>query len=140
MEMGDALIFLLIGLVTAVAGVLVLKRDNRLFAEAVQTHATVVSYDEYQNTSGRTGTPRHMYTMVVSYDLPDGTLVTAREQSGSSNRKFPVGQDIQILYSPQKTDFFVRKGDYSRKIALWGMIVVGSLMTLGALVAMILGT
>lgn len=133
--MDGILIFILVGLFTAVAGFLVRKRDNRLFADAVETHATVVSYDNYLSTSSR-GPQRTMYTMVVSYDLPDGTLITAREQSGSNRRKYPVGQDIQILYSPQKTNFFIRKGDHSRKIAVWGMMIVGSLMVLGAIAAM----
>lgn len=127
--MKDALIFGLVGLAVMVLGILLNKREKRLFKDPVETTAKVTTYYEYynetpDNISGR----QRMYTMAVEYHLADGTLIQASEQKGSNTKKYPEGQLIQIQYSREKPDLFNVKGDHSRKIIMVGMIVVGVLM------------
>lgn len=130
--MKDALIFGLIGLAVMVLGILLNKREKRLFKDPVETTATVKTYYEYYNeTSDNIPGRQLMYTMAVEYFLPDGTPIQASEQKGSSTKKYPEGQQIQIQYSREKPDMFNVKGDHSRKAVLIGMIIVGALMTLG---------
>lgn len=124
--MEDFLILGISGLFSFIAGLLLLKRENRLFDNPQCTTAKVVTYYGYQNTSGDNHVgARTMYTMAVEYTLTDGTLIHAREQSGSTRKKYPVGTEIEILYSKEKPDMFIVRGDHSRKIALIGMIIVG---------------
>ena len=113
-----------VGLFSFVAGVLLLKRENRLFRNSVCTTAYVVDYDNYFKREHS----KIMYTMVVEYTSQNGTLIQAREQLASSRKKFPVGTEISIIYSLEKSDFFIVRGDHSRKIGLIGMIIVGPLL------------
>lgn len=115
------LIFFLTGLFSLVAGILVLKRDTRLFANCVYTSARVVEFYEYRQQQKHS-----MYTMAVEYVLTNGEKIRASEQKGSSRKKYDVGDSIEIKYCVEKPDFFIVKGDYSRTIALIGMIVVGA--------------
>ena len=124
--MNDLFIFSAIGLITMVVGVLLLKREKRLFKDPVTTCATVVTYYDYIKPSQEH--IKTMSTMAVEYYLPDGQLIHAREQSGSTYKKYDVGTVIDIVYSREKPDFFIVKGDKSRMIILYGMIVVGALM------------
>jgi hypothetical protein len=121
-----------IGVATAVGGILLLKRERRMFAEAVQVPAIVSGYEEYLDRSNSDGIPLIMYTMTVDYVLLDGTKIHAKEQSSASWKKHPVGADLTISYSPEKPDFFTLAGDRSRSRIMSGMIVVGSTMTAGA--------
>ena len=127
--MKEMIIFTVTGLIIMVLGILFLKREKRLFQDPVETTATVTTYNEYydQTPAGK----QLMYTMVVEYRLQDGTLIQAPEQSGSNRKKYREGKVLQILYSREKTDMFIVKGDHSRKIILVGMIVVGALMIVG---------
>lgn len=128
----DFWILFLIGAATAVGGVLLLKRERRLFANAVQCPATVSGYEEYLDRSNTDGIPILMYTMTVDYALLDGTKIHAKEQSSASWKKYPVGKDLNITYSAEKPDFFTLAGDRSRFWILSGMIVVGAVMAGGA--------
>lgn len=123
--MNDYAILFIIGILIVISGILLLKRENRLFRDSVSTTAKVVTYYEYRDTDD----PRiTMYTMAVEYMLPDGTLIQAREQSGSSSKKYPVGTELTINYSQEKNDRFTVFGDNSRKNVMFGMILVGLLM------------
>ncbi len=130
--MQDAVIFALIGLAIMVLGILLNKREKRLFKDPVETTATVKTYYEYRNeTQDNIPGRQLMYTMAVEYHLSDGTLIQASEQKGSSVKKYPEGRQIQIQYSREKPDMFNVKGDHSRKAVLIGMIIVGALMIIG---------
>ncbi len=122
--MDDFLIVFMVGLLTFIAGVLLLKRENRLFEDSLITTAKVVTYYDY------IGFPNSitMYTMAVEYYHTDGRLIHAREQSSSNNKKYPVGTELQIAYSKEKPDLFIVCGDHSRKTIMVGMIIVGLVM------------
>ncbi|AET69281.1 Protein of unknown function (DUF3592) [Desulfosporosinus orientis DSM 765] len=135
--MNDLLIFSAIGLIIMVLGLLLLKREKRLFKDPVTTHATVVNYYNYIDPSA--SHIRTMYTMAVEYCLPDGQVIHAREQEGSTNKKYAVGTEIDIVYSREKPDFFIVKGDKSRMRILYGMIVTGILMLAVGIITVING-
>lgn len=121
--MSDTLIMFIMGLVFFILGLLFLKREAKLFEDSVVTSATVVTYDEDMNYDMII-----MYTMVVEYKTIEGGLIRAKEQSSSSSRRYPVGKVISISYSKQKPDFFAVYGDYSRKLAMLGMIIMGLIL------------
>lgn len=128
--MKDFLIVFGIGFIVFVLGIYFLKVERRRFSESVTTEATVVTYYEY--TSSNSDMPLHtMYTMAVEYQDKSGNKIHAREQSGSSRRKYPVGTVISITYSCEKPDFFIVTGDRTRIFALYGMIIMGLLMMFG---------
>lgn len=123
--MDEIIIMYGVGFGLILLGVFLLRHENRLFKDSVITLATVVAYYDYQNHDGPT--LKTMHTMAVEYILPDGKLIHAREQSGSSTKGFPIGQQISITYSAEKPDMFIVTGDTSRKKIMIGMIVVGAL-------------
>lgn len=126
--MKDLLILSATGLITMVLGILLLKKEKRLFHDPVTTHATVVTYYDYKSSNGsdKESRIRTMYTMAVEYSLPDGKCINAMEQKGSSSKKYAIGTEIEIEYSREKPDFFIIKGDKSRVRALLGMIIIGA--------------
>lgn len=125
--MDEILIFLVIGCVTSLLGIVLLKREKGLMHNSSITSAEVVTYYPYQNLENdEQRIP--MYTMAVEYTLPDGRVIHAREQSGSNRKKYPIGTDLTIIYNKETPDFFIIKGDKSRIFALIGMIVVGIAM------------
>lgn len=121
--MTDFLVLSLTGLFTFIAGILLLKRETRLFSRSIPAKAEVVEYSEYMNERRIT-----MYTMVVEYRLQDGTLVRAKEQKASSRRKYKTGSELEIIYSAEKPEMFNVRGDNSRKIIMAGMIAAGILL------------
>jgi len=127
--MDDVIKMFIVGLVLFILGLLLLKRENKLFKDAVLTTAKVVTYYEYRNID-EDGSEAMipMYTMAVEYYLSDGKLIHAREQSGSNGKKYPVGTELKIAYTREKSDLFNVCGDHSRKLVLLGMIIVGLLV------------
>ena len=123
-NMDDFLIVFIVGLLTFIAGIFSLKRENRLFRDSVNTTAKVVAYYEYTDYPNTIT----MYTMAVEYYHSDGRLIQAREQSSSNRQKYPVGTELKIAYSKEKPDLFILSGDNSRKIIMVGMIIVGLAM------------
>ena len=123
--MKDFLIIFGVGFLTFIAGILLLKREIRLFKDCITTDATVVDYYSYTSDHRLT-----MYTMAVEYRLSDGTTIHASEQKGSNNQKYPVGSRIEIVYSEEKPEMFNVKGDNSRKYVMAGMIIVGLAMSI----------
>jgi hypothetical protein len=97
-----------------------------MFVDSVTTCATVVNYDDYIDDSATHFCT--MYTMAVEYCLPDGQVIHAREQKSSTDKKYAVGTEIDIVYSREKPDFFIVKDDKSRTYIFYGMIVIGALM------------
>ena len=124
--MDDVIKMFIVGLVVFILGLLLLKREKKLFEDSILTTAKVVTYYEYRHIdeNGSEGMIP-MYTMAVEYYLSDGKLIHAREQSGSNGKKYPVGTELKIAYSKVKPDLFNVCGDNSRKAVLIGMIIVG---------------
>ena len=124
--MKDLLILIAFGLILVVLGIALLKRETRIFDNPIFTSADVVKYDDYRGTHNLT-----LYTMVAEYQLEDGTVIQAREQSGSSRIKYPIGTKLAIYYSKEKPDLFIIQGDKSRQYAFYGMIITGLVIMAG---------
>ena len=125
--MDDFLIMFIIGLLIFITGLLLLKKEIKLFKDSVLTSAKVVTYYEYTNLADDSTSQITMYTMVVEY-LVEGKLIQAREQSGSSGKKYPVGTELKIAYSKEKPELFKVSGDHSKKAALGGVTIFGLVM------------
>lgn len=118
--MNDQLILFGVGLLVFVLGLIFLRREKKLFEDSVVTSAKVVDYYIYRSEHNST-----MYTMEVEYRIQDGTLVHTREQGGSSRKKYEVGTELEVYYSTKKPELFIICGDHSKKIVLYGMVIVG---------------
>jgi len=116
----------LFGLAFFVTGVFLFIRERRLFARSSFAQATVAGYHEYRNAGSEDNTL--MYSLRVEYRLPCGTEVSATEQSGSNRKKYPVGSVIDIQYSNEKPEMFIVRGDYSRMLAIAGLVATGIVM------------
>jgi hypothetical protein len=94
-KLRDLMIFSGTGFIIFIVGVLLLKREIKLFNNAVTTKATVATYHEASNSLHHNIT---MYTMVAEYMLMDGTIIQAEETSESNRRKYQIGAEIEIRY------------------------------------------
>ncbi len=121
--MKDRIIMFSFGCLLFVLGLLLNRRESKLFDDPVGTSARVVGFDESLSIDRLT-----MYTMRVVYTLSDGTTIQAREQSSANNRKHELGAELDIQYSRGKPDLFVVRGDKSRKHAIIGITVAGLVM------------
>lgn len=130
--MKDILILFLTGTAVFVLGILVLRRDKRLYRDSVFATAKLVKYYEYSAPHNNAT----MFTMEVDYKTMDGTIVHAKEQGGTNHPKYKIGDEIEIYYSKEKPEMFLLCGDNSRKYALYGMTVLG-LFLIGLSVCML---
>ena len=119
--MKDLLIVFIFGLILFILGLILLKRDTEIFEDSVVALAKVVTYYDYRAVNNNAT----MHTMAVEYKLSDGTIIQAKEQSGSNRKKYPIGTEFDIYYSKAKPELFIVGGDNSRKYAFYGMIAVG---------------
>lgn len=126
--MNDYIWIFIGGVVIAVLSVLFKRREKRLFENAIPAVATVVRYDEYENVASGDGRFHRMYSVVMTYPLSDGTMMEAKEQVGRGHKKYEVGQSLDIEYSAKKPDFFVPRGDNSRTVAFFVMLLFGLAM------------
>lgn len=121
--MKDLLIIFLFGVVLFALGILVLRREKRLYGDSVVTTAKLIRFYEYHDQHKQT-----MYTMEVDYKTQDGTIVHAKEQGGTNHPKYAVGAEFDIYYSREKPELFLVCGDNSRKYAIYGMTAVGLIL------------
>ena len=119
--MKELFIMFIFGLVLLILGILLKKRDARLYENSVVTTAKVVSYYTYRGSNNY----GFMYTAEVEYTLEDGSAMHTKEQSGSNRKKYTIGTELNIYYSKEKPELFIVSGDNSRKYIFYGMILVG---------------
>lgn len=108
------------GLILAVLGILLLKREKRLYENSVITTAKLYNYYTYRSEHNST-----MYTMEVEYTLEDGTVIRTRGQSSSNRIKYPIGTELEIYYSAKRPELFIICGNNTRTYLFYGMIAVG---------------
>lgn len=121
--MKELLIPFAFGLLLFVLGLLLIKREKRLFGDAVVTTAKLYNYYTYRSEHNSV-----MCSMEVEYTTEDGTVVQAREQGGSNRKKREIGAQFDICYSKEKPELFTIYGDHSRTIVLYGMVVAGLIL------------
>lgn len=122
--MNDLLMMSIIGFVVFILGILFLKRDEKLYENSVVASAKVVDYYEYRATHNNDT----MHTMIAEYKIQDGTIIRAKEQSGSNRIKYQIGTKLDIYYSIKRPDLFIICGDNTRKYVFYGMMIVGLVM------------
>lgn len=133
--MKDYLIMSCCGLFFFVVGILLIKRQKRLFEDFVITKATVVEYDETQGP-GIIFLPEfidkhlraHYYTLKIEYKLEDGTLIQVREPATSTLKRYRVGKELEIKYSKKNNETFIINGNHTNTLIFWGLIIVGLVM------------
>lgn len=116
----ENLSIMIFGLFLVILGILVFKREKRLYENSVVTTAKLYDYYTYRSEHNST-----MYTMKVEYTLKDGTVMRTRGQSSSNQIKYPIGTELEIYYSTKKPELFIICGDNTRTYLFYGMIAVG---------------
>lgn len=118
------LIMLLTGAAIFATGIATLIMEMKWRGNSSTARGRVTGYYEYQE-SGSSETRALLYTMEVEYTTSDGKKRNCREQSGSTNQKYPVGTPLTVRYSCEDPDLFIVEGDNSRIYAMLGVMVFG---------------
>jgi len=121
------LIIFLSGILMVILGIILLAKEFAWRSNSEVVPAKVARYYDYVQTrieSSRAGIT--MYTMEAEYITSAGKYIKAREQSGSSGKKFPEGTDIRVRYSRENPELFIIEGDSSRIYAMLAVIGMGA--------------
>jgi hypothetical protein len=121
------LIIFLSGILIVILGIILLVKEFAWRRNSEIVPAKVARYYDYEQArpgSSRAGIT--MYTMEAEYTTAAGKYIKAREQSGSSSRKFPEGTDIRVRYSRENPELFIIEGDSSRIYAMLAVIGMGA--------------
>lgn len=125
---------IIIGFIFVAVGVFLYFNNQRLSKVCTrETMATVV--DMKEDFEIDEGVTRYMYYPVIEY-MADNEMIEETMKSGSSTPAYRIGEEINILYNPNKVTEFIVKGDTSSNImsiifvALGGVLVVLGIVTL----------
>jgi len=104
-------IALVLGLVLIGAGIFMYFRSNELVRVCTEkATATVVSMrEEFEATTDTEGI-RYIYYPVIEYKVNENT-VKGELGSGSNPPAYSIGDTIEILYNPGKTEEFIVAGE-----------------------------
>jgi len=118
---------IILGIVFLVVGVfLYFKNSNLVKNCTVETVATVVDMKQELSTD-EDGTS-YIYYPIIEYKVNDDT-VRVVVSSGSSTPAYNIGEEISVLYNPNKKKEFIVKGDNSSNIFSIAFMVIGVLVT-----------
>jgi len=119
-------IVFLSGIALIILGIVLLKKEMSWRKNSDVVQGKVTKYYEYSGTTNmnRTGAAT-MYTMEVEYVTAANKLIIAKEQSGSTGKKYPEGTPLTIRYSREDPSLFIVEGDNSRIYAIIAVIVMG---------------
>ena len=121
------LIILLSGAVMIIAGLFLLKQEISWRKNSDTVPARVSRYYEYKHGMNDESVGLNMmYTMEAEYTTLTGKTVRAREQSGSTNKKYAPGAEIRVRYSRENPELFIIEGDNSRIYAMLAVIGMGA--------------
>ncbi|MCH5157506.1 MAG: DUF3592 domain-containing protein [Clostridiales bacterium] len=119
-------LFLLIGIIFVVAGVIVLKQGDslakRCTEETIGTVVEIISERSYSSDNQFTYT----YYPVIEYQVGERTI-SQKSRSGQDPPKYKVGQQVEIYYNPNNVEEYIIKEDSTTKILGIGFIVIGSI-------------
>lgn len=120
------IIVFLSGIAMIILGILLLKKEISWRKNSDMVQGKVTRYYEYSDTlnGNRTGIST-MYTMEVEYVTAANKLIIAKEQSGSTGKKYPEGTPLKIRYSREDPLLFIVEGDNSRIYAMTAVMVTG---------------
>ena len=104
-------IALVLGLVLIGAGIFMYFRSNELVRVCTEkATATVVSMrEDFEATTDTEGT-RYIYYPVIEYKVNENT-VKGELGSGSNPPAYSIGDTVEILYNPGKTEEFIVAGE-----------------------------
>ena len=119
--------FVVIGIVTAIAGAFLWQHDRKFLATAAQTQGVVVDYSTNESTDTRTGRVSVTHQREVQYTVGDTAFRT--KESGSSSSVPRLGEKVAVYYDP-KNPSHAMVGTLGRlSLGLW-CLAAGLLWTL----------
>lgn len=131
-------IFLLVGIVFVIAGIIAIKQGDSLKARCTEeTTGTVVGVI-CERDSGTTDFADSSYTYypVIEYQAGERTI-SQKSRSGQTPPKYKVGDKVTVYYNPNNVEEYIIKGDSTPQYLGIVFIVIGSLAAAGALFAFI---
>lgn len=94
-----------VGSIFALTGIIIGLNTRSFIATSVTTQGTVINFIRRSSTSNRTTSSRgYVYYPVIKFTPPSGDPITFESNSGSSSPEFRLGEQVEVLYNPKKTD------------------------------------
>jgi hypothetical protein len=121
------IIIFLGGFAMIILGIILLKKEITWRRNSDIVNGKVTKYHQYEDRTdvNRTGISI-MYTMEVEYVTTSNKLIIAKEQSGSTSKKYPEGAEIKVRYSREDPSLFIVEGDNSRIYAMTAVMGMGA--------------
>jgi hypothetical protein len=129
------LVFVALGLMSLVIGVVMLRSSKKLAREGVAADGVVVRVEE--SRSGADGNELTSYLPVFEFKSADGVMHSVKSRRGSNSSKaFKVGQPIPVLYLPTQPE----KAQINKAGLMWvgpavfcvlGVVLLGASVVLG---------
>ena len=125
-------IVIIVGLLFAAVGIYILKSgEDKVKRCTVEAVGTVVEIQE-ETTTDSDGTSI-TYHPVLSYKV-EGKTIKSKSPVGTSNKKYNVNENVDILYNPNKPEEFIIKGDKSLNIMGIIFVILGTLCAVAGIV------
>jgi hypothetical protein len=115
------------GFALIILGILLIRKEITWRKNSDIVPGKVTKYYKYEdiNEINRIGLTT-MYTMEVEYVTKTNKLIIAKEQEGSTGKKYPEGTEIKVRYSREDPSLFIVEGDNSRLYAMAAVIGIGA--------------
>lgn len=124
---GVEMIIFIGGFVMISTGIILLKKEITWIRNSDIVNGKVTKYYQYDDRINSSGIGISiMYTMEVEYVTTSNQLMIAKEQKGSTGKKYPEGAEIKVRYSREEPSLFIVEGDNSRIYAMIAVLGMGA--------------
>ncbi|WPN51990.1 DUF3592 domain-containing protein [Pseudomonas sp. P9_2] len=114
-------LFSIVGVVLLVGAIFAYKSSSEFLTVAVPAQGTII--DLIKNTSGDSVS----YHPVVRFITNDGQTVEFKSSTGGHASSYPVGETIEVLYTPHNPEDATIKSFF----AVWGAVLVTTVLGAG---------
>jgi hypothetical protein len=98
METGIGIIFLIFGLSSTLAGILLFRNVYAKMRTWKTVSGTVVGYKEYENQQANRSTSS--FCPQVQFTTDEGKMIAFTSSNGSSRRPYRIGATVKVLCPP----------------------------------------
>lgn len=129
MDFKGKLLFICLGILFVIAGIVVLNQGNNLKNRcSEETIGTVVELIREVNSDDE-----YIYFPVIEYQVGDD-IISQKSRSGQGSPKYREGDQIEIFYNPDNIQEYIIKGDSTSSFVGIMAIVLGSVAVLAGFI------
>ncbi|MEH2117639.1 DUF3592 domain-containing protein [Nostoc sp.] len=92
-----------VGSIIAVTGIIIGLNTRSFVTSAIPAQGTIIDLVQRSSTDSK-GSSSYVYYPVVKFTARSGESTVFEADTGSNPPEFTKGQQVEILYSPQKPD------------------------------------